>query len=117
MSRRGMVRVAAAALVISGVAVSTAACSASDQSPILGLFEPTTATSSTSTPTPAPETRTPNLDGGFSTYWMLLPGGKEKVLCFEHTYDGDPHWSHVNGVFGSCDWDHKQPVAIGGGEK
>lgn len=117
MTRRVAVRFAVSVAILSGVAVSTAACGDAGQDPIswsLGI--PQVTQTPTPKPTPSPETKTPNLDSGFSTYWILLPGGKEKVLCFERTYDGDPSHNHANGVAASCDWDHKQPVTAGGGK-
>ncbi len=111
------VRVSVAAAILGVVAGVSSGCSSYDQEMFPGLFgEPAGTTSPMPKPTPAPETRTPNVDNWFSTYWILLPGGKEKVLCFEHTYDGDPRYNHANGVVGSCDWDDKQPVATGGGQ-
>ncbi|CPR73989.1 Uncharacterised protein [Mycobacteroides abscessus] len=110
VTRRLVPRIVAASLIFGGVAGSVVGCSTDTLLP--GFESPATPTTRP-IPAPAPETKTPNVDSGFSTYWMLLPGGKEKVLCYEHAYDGDPRYNHVNGVAADCDWNDKQPVAGG----
>lgn len=110
MTRQGLLLFAAVTLIICGLAGSVVGCSMGTM--FTGFESPATPTTKP-IPTPVPETKTPNVDGGFSTYWMLLPGGKEKVLCYEHFYDGDPRYNGVNGVAADCDWNDKQPVTGG----
>lgn len=107
LNRHLAARIVAGSLIFGSVVVSVAGCSMDPMFP--GFESPGTPTP---TPTPAPETKTPNVDVGFSTYWMLLPGGKEKVLCFERTYDHDASYG-INGVAASCDWNNKLPVPGG----
>lgn len=115
LNRHLAARIVAGSLIFGSVVVSVAGCGDVSLDPVswvLGDPVNTQTTTTIPTPTPAPETKTPNVDVGFSTYWMLLPGGKEKVLCFERTYDHDASYG-INGVAASCDWNNKLPVTGG----